>query len=226
MFKSQDLTVLYMEHDPSVRQRGTKLMQDNGLKVFETDNTTKGCDLFRMNEIDIVVVDLELPEKTGLDFIHCLREKEILTPIIITTDHTDQATLLEAINLDITRYMIKPCKECELLDALEIAIKKAVNCHPIAFSKLKNGFSYDPINKTVNNPDGTMSQLAKKEYLLMELLIKNKHHIVPYDVIEMFVWEGSMMSMDAVRTLVRAVRKKTYPNIISNHNGTGYKIDL
>lgn len=226
MFASQNLAVLYMEHDPNIRQRGMNLMRGNGLKVFETDNTAKGCELFRMNQIDIVVVDLELPEKSGLDFIHCLREKEILTPVIITTNHTDQETLLEAINLDITRYLIKPCKECDLLEALEIAIKKAVNCHPVAFSKLQNGFSYDPINKTVNNPDGTVIQLAKKEYLLIELLLKNKHNIVPYDVIEMLVWEGNMMSMDAIRTLVRGIRKKTYTDIISNHNGTGYKIDL
>lgn len=226
MFTAQNLTALYLEHDPEVRKRGALLMRDNGLRVLESDNTAKGCDLFRMNEIDVVVVDLELPEKSGLDFIHCLREKEILTPVIITTDHTDQETLLEAINLDITRYLIKPCKECELLEALEIAIKKAVNCHPVAFSRLHNGFSYDPINKTVNNPDGTVSQLAKKEYILIELLLKNKHQIVPYDLIEMLVWEGSMMSMDALRTLVRAIRKKTYTDIISNQNGIGYKMDL
>lgn len=226
MFTAQNLTTLYLEHDPEVRERGVLLMRENGLRVLESDNTTKGCDLFRMNEIDIVVIDLELPEKSGLDFIHCLREKEILTPVIITTDHTDQETLLEAINLDITRYLIKPCKECELLEALEIAIKKAVNCHPVAFSRLHNGFSYDPVNKMVNNPDGTVSQLAKKEYILIELLLKNKHQIVPYDLIEMLVWEGAMMSMDALRTLVRGIRKKTYTDIISNQNGIGYKMDL
>jgi DNA-binding response OmpR family regulator len=226
MFRSKNVTVLYIEHDPEVRQMSTQLMRDNGLWIFESDNTSKACDLFRMNEIDIVVIDLELPEKSGLDFIRCLREKEILTPVIITTDHTDKETLFEAINLDITRYLIKPSKKMELLNALEIAIKKAVNYHPVAFSKLQNGFSYDPINKTVNNPDGTVKQLSKKEYHLIELLLKNKHHIVPYDVIETLVWEGSMMSMEALRTLVRSIRKKTYTNIIVNHSGVGYKINL
>ncbi len=226
MFTSQNLTVLLLEHDPEIRQKTAQLMHDNGLHVFEADNTAKGCDLFRINEIDIVVIDLELPEKSGLDFIHCLREKNIMTPVIITTDHTDQETLLEAINLDITRYLIKPCKECELLDALEIAIKKAVNCHPITFSKLHEGFSYDPINKIVTHPDGTASQLSKKEYLFIELLLRNKHQIVPYDLIEMIVWEGAMMSMDALRTLVRGIRKKTYSTIIANHNGIGYKMDI
>lgn len=226
MFATENLAVLYIENDPEVRQRGSSLMRENGLKVYETVDTTNGCELFRKQEIDIVMVDLELPDKSGLNFIHCLREKDVLTPVIITTDHSDKETLFEAINLDITRYLVKPCKESELLEALQLAIKKSISCHPITYSKLNHGFSYDPINKTINNPDGTVGQLTKKEHLLIELLLKNKKHIVPYDVIEMLVWEGGMMSMDALRTLIRGIRKKTYTDIISNHNGIGYKMDV
>jgi DNA-binding response OmpR family regulator len=178
-----------------------------------------------MHEIDIVLIDLELSDKSGLNFIHCLRGKEILTPVIITTDATDKETLLEAINLDITRYLIKPCKKEDLIEALQLAIKKTLNCHPITFTHLHNGFTYDPINKALNHPDGTSVQSSKKEYLLIELLIKNRDKIVTYDAIEMLVWQGAIMSIDALRTLVRAIRKKTYTDIISNHNGIGYKID-
>jgi DNA-binding response OmpR family regulator len=226
MFTTQNLAVLYIEQDPEVRKRVTQLMNENGLRVFESENTSNGCDLFRMNEIDIVMIGLELPEKSGLNFIRCLRGKDIQTPIIITTDHSDRETLLEAINLEITRYLIKPCNKHDLLDALQMAIKKAVNCHPLTFTKLNNEFSYDPVNKTINNPNGGVNKLSKKEYLLIELLLKNKHQIVPYDLIEMLVWEGSMMSMDALRTLVRGIRKKISSSIISNHNGIGYKINL
>jgi len=226
MFATENLAVLYIENDPEIRQRGSSLMRDNGLKVYETADTTNGCDLFRMHEIDVVMIDLELPDQRGLDFIRCLREKDVLTPVIITTDHSDKETLFEAINLDITRYLIKPCKKSDLLEALQLAIKKSISCHPITYSKLHHGFSYDPINKTINRPDGTENQLSKKEHLFIELLLKNKNHIVPYDVIEMFVWEGGMMSMDALRTLVRGIRKKTYTDIIFNHNGIGYRMNV
>ncbi|WP_294871057.1 helix-turn-helix domain-containing protein, partial [Sulfuricurvum sp. RIFCSPLOWO2_12_FULL_43_24] len=70
------------------------------------------------------------------------------------------------------------------------------------------------------------AQLSKKEYLLIELLLNKKQLIIPYDVIESLVWQDGLMSMDALRTLVRGIRKKSYPNIISNVNGIGYKIDL
>jgi hypothetical protein len=42
----------------------------------------------------------------------------------------------------------------------------------------------------------------------------------------MLVWEGNVMTMDALRTLLRGIRKKAYADIISNHNGIGYKIDV
>ena len=226
MFETRNLSVLYIEKDPETRRRGSSLMRENGLKVFETSDTTTGCELFRMNGIDIVMIDLELPDNSGLNFIRCLRGKDILTPVIITTDHSDKETLLEAINLDITRYLIKPCKESSLLEALQMAVKKTVNSHPITYTKLHHGFSYDPINKAINNPDGTSCQLTKKNHLFIELLLKNKRSIIPYDVIEMLVWEGGMMTMDALRTLVRSIRKKTYTDIVSNHNGMGYKIDI
>lgn len=226
MFSDHNLTILNIEQDAVLRTKGSNFMREHGLDVFEADNTSEGCELFQKHEIDIVFIDLELPEKSGLDFIHFLRKKEVLTPVIITTDHTDKETLLEAINLDITRYLIKPCDKEQMFEALQLAIKKAINCHPISFTHLHNGFTYDPINKSVNHPDGASISLSKKEYLLIELLLKNRHQIVPYDVIEMLVWQESLMSMDALRTLIRGIRKKTYTNIISNHNGIGYKIDI
>ncbi|MFA5215221.1 winged helix-turn-helix domain-containing protein [Sulfuricurvum sp.] len=78
----------------------------------------------------------------------------------------------------------------------------------------------------INGPDGVTHQLSKKEYLLLELLIKNKNKIISYDAIAILVWQDTIMSMDALRTLVRALRKKTYKEIIENNNGLGYKMHL
>lgn len=226
MFTYNKLTVLYVESDSVLREKYSTLMEDNGLKVLKTDNMTTGCDLFRTHKVDILLVDLELPNHDGLEFIRCLRNKEIDVPAIIATAKTDKNTLLDAINLEITRYLIKPFTHNSLLEALHIAIKKVTNGHFTTFTELHDGFSYDPINKCVNSPDGRAIQLSKKESVLLELLIKNKRQIISYDDIEQAVWQDSMMSLDTLRTLVRGIRKKTYPNIISNNNGIGYKIDI
>ncbi|MDD2369145.1 MAG: response regulator [Sulfuricurvum sp.] len=226
MINSAKLTVLFIENKIELREKTTQLMREDGLRVLSSDNTLEGCNLFRKNEVDIIMIDQQLPDNSGINFIRCLRDKEVMTPVIITTKSTDEHILLEAINLDITRYLLRPCAKEEIIDALEAAKKKAVNCHPLTFTRLHNKFSYDPINKTINRPDGSKDQLSKKEYLLLELLIRNKNQIISYDVIAVLVWQDSFMSMDALRTLVHSLRKKTYKDIIENCNGLGYKMTL
>lgn len=226
MFKTTNFTLLYIESDHDLREHNAHFIRQNGLKVLETDNSEKACDLFRTQKVDMILIDLQLSNENGLDFVRCLRHKDVLTPVIITATHTDQEILMEAINLHTTRYLTKPIESHELLDALQLEVKKVLHCHASTFSVLHEGFSYDPINKSVNHPNGDSVQLSKKEYLLVELLLSKKHLIVPYEIIESVVWQESLMSMDALRTLVRGIRKKTYPNIISNINGIGYKIDL
>lgn len=226
MFSSQNLTVLYIEHDTQVRNEIAQFMRENGLNVLEADNTESASNLFRTHHVDIVIVDLQLSGSTGLEFIRYLRHKHLYTPAIITTSHTDKDILLAVINLEITRYLTKPIQKPQLLDALKVATGKLHHTRLVNFTPLHDGFSYDPINKSVNTPEGQAVQLSKKESLLLELLLSNKRQLIPYDTIERTLWQDSSMSMDALRTLVRGIRKKTYPNIISNHNAIGYKIDL
>lgn len=226
MFKARDFTLLYIESDTEVRMHNSHLIRENGLKVLETDNSIKACELFRTQKVDMILIDLQLSNENGLDFVRCLRQRDVLTPVIITSTHIDQDILLDAINLNTTRYLKKPLHNRDLLDALQLGVKKLLNCHASTYTILHDGFSYDPINKTITHPNGVSAQLSKKEYLLIELLLNKKQLIVPYNVIESLVWQEGSMSMDALRTLVRGIRKKSYPNIISNVNGIGYKIDL
>lgn len=226
ILKSNNFTLLYIESNHETREHNANIIRKNGLKVVETDNSIKACELFRTQRIDMIMINLQLSNENGLDFVRCLRLKDVLTPVIITSMLTTQEILMDAINLNTTRYLQKPLQKNELLEALQLGIKKILNCRSSSFTVLDQGFSYDPINKMINNPDGTTVQLSKKEYLLLELLLNKKRLIVPYDVIESIVWQEGPMSMDALRTLVRGIRKKTYPSIISNINGTGYKIDF
>jgi DNA-binding response OmpR family regulator len=226
MFKTANFTLLYIESDTKIRENNAHLIRQNGLKVLETDNSIKACDLFRTQKVDLILIDLQLSNENGLEFIRCLRQKDVLTPVIITTTYTTQEILLDAINLNTTRCLTKPFQENDLLDALTVGVKKLLHCHSSAYTTLHDGFSYDPINKTINHPDNAPIQLSKKEYLVLELLLSKKRLIIPYEVIETVVWQDTLMSMDALRTLVRGIRKKVYPQIISNVNGIGYKIDL
>lgn len=220
------VTLLYLEDNIEIRQHLTRYLQRNGYTVLEADNVNKACDLFHDNHIDIALVDLHLPKQNGMEFVRRLRHKGISVPVIITTAYTEKEYLLDAINLDVTRYLVKPFKKSELIDAISISMLRLPAAGDDRFHELGNGYRYDPINKSVIFPDAQTVQLSKKEYLLMELLLQRKNQIVGYDTIEADVWKNTPMSIDALRTLVRGLRKKIHPDIIRNINRIGYRIGL
>lgn len=226
MFLSQDVSILYIDNDAETRENNAAIIRKNGLHVLTANNTARAYDLYQIHTFDIIIINLPLLNENGLDFIRHLRQLEITVPIIITAESTEKEILLDAINLDISRYLIKPFDHTALLEALESTAKKLPSRYGTTFVNLHNGFSYDTINKSVNRPNGTTAQLTQKEYLLLELLLENKRKIVPYETIESILWHTTTMSINALRTLVRAIRKKTYQEIIENNNSIGYKIDL
>jgi DNA-binding response OmpR family regulator len=225
MFETNKLTVLYIESDPELRENISLFMNNLGLNVLKTDHSATGLDLLRTNKIDIILIDLDQTENDRLEFIHLLRQKDIESPAIIVTSKSDSSILMKAINLEITRYLLKPFKNSELLEALHVASKKVIKGHFTTFTQLQVGYSYDPINKSIHTSDNEAIQLSNQEYLLVELLLKNKRQITSYEEIETAVWGENPMSMDTLRTLIRGIRKKTYTGIITNCNGIGYKID-
>lgn len=221
----QEVTVLYVESDMDTQKSIANIIRKNGMKVLAADTTMKAYDIFTTQKIDIILLDCRSANDNALDFIRHLREKSFFIPVILTANETDELLLFEAINLDISRCILKPYAIDDLIDALKVAASRVLLFHPISMNTLENGFSYDPVNKSVIYPDGSIIQLSKKEYLLIELLLHNRGKIIPYSLIESTVWEDKAMSMDALRTLVGGIRKKTYPTIFSNHNGIGYKIE-
>lgn len=223
----KNITVLYIESDRVCRNENSALMRELGLNVLEAENLESTNELLRHSKIDLILIDIDLHQQEGITFIQFLRYKDIIAPVIITADSVEKETLLDAINLDTSRFLIKPLKKDELINAVKIAVKKMFPPLPetILYADLGHGYAYDPINKSISSPDLQWIRLTKKEYLLLELLMKRKNQIVVFDEIEDVVWSDGSMGIDSLRTLVRAIRKKSYPEIISNYSGIGYKLN-
>lgn len=226
MSMSSNSTVLYIQNESQCLLDAMPLMEKNNFTVHATTCFETACEIFGHHKIDVIFIDLDLNHNTGIQFIHCLRDKNILTPVILTATDKHTIPFIEAINLEISSCLIQPYDANDLLNALEKTAEKIQVCHPLSFTDLNMGFSYDPFNKEIIAANGETIKLCNKESMLIELLLQNKEHITSYDMIETIVWKDDFMSIDSLRTLIRGIRKKTYQDIITNHNSIGYKIDL
>jgi len=83
--------------------------------------------------------------------------------------------------------------------------------------------SYDSLNKTliINN---TIIKLTHNELLFFDFLIQNQQRAITYEEIESLIWAYEGMSMDALRSLVRGLRKKLQGDFVENISGVGYRL--
>ena len=80
------------------------------------------------------------------------------------------------------------------------------------------------MNKTLFKKN-TIILLSKKELLFLNYMLINTNRELSYAELEKMIWEG-FMTQDALRSLIKELRKKTYKGLIKNISGIGYRIDL
>ena len=223
------LSLLYVEDETYIRQNAVEYLSRYCHKVYEAKDGVEGLEMYERHKPDIIISDINMPRLNGLDFASKIREVDKSTPIIMATAHTQTKYLLKAVELQLIKYLIKPITSDKLNEALNIAcsILTQETQHHI---KLDAYTHYDVLNKTLFIED-KLVKFTHNEQKLFELLINNKQRTISYEEIESTIWAYEGMSMDALRSLVRGVRKKlSHENLqrdaIENVSGVGYRLIL
>jgi DNA-binding response OmpR family regulator len=89
---------------------------------------------------------------------------------------------------------------------------------------LDNNFIYDTYNQILFKKEQIIS-LRTRESLFLHLLLKNNNRALSYEEINKEIWNNKM-SQDALRSLVKDIRRKIYKELIKNVSGIGYRVDL
>jgi two component transcriptional regulator, winged helix family len=90
---------------------------------------------------------------------------------------------------------------------------------------LKNGFKFNAFSRQLTK-HGEPVALTKKEQNLLHLFLKNQGRVVSFEMIETCVWQEGSCTADAIRSFVYKLRKKLYPELIQNAQGSGYALVL
>jgi len=228
--KMKKLTLLYIEDDVEIQGYLTEFIGRYTSHLYLAQSAEEGQELYEKYKPDIILLDINLPGKNGIDFARTLRESDISTRIIITTAYTDQEFLLIAVELGLTRYLVKPVTSDELLYALNKATDELKNSREVieeqskvesSLINLGRGFTYDRDNKSLLK-DELVVPLRRKEMELLEFFISKRNKIVTYEALEYEVWANSLMSRDTIRAQIRNLRKKIYAELITNVTAIGY----
>ncbi len=224
MLKRTKYTLLFVDDEVMIRRIATTVLKPYFLEVYEAKDGVEGLAMYHELKPDIIISDIEMPEMNGLEFCRHIRKEDKHTPIIINTAYTTTAYLLEAVQLNLINYLSKPIKEEELFKALNLCFEHIALQRP-SVVKINRTDSFDMLNHTLVKED-RLIPLTEYQHKLLFLLIKNQGRIVSYEEIEQFIWFDKAMSSDALRSLVRDVRKIVGKEAIENISKYGYRIHL
>jgi len=219
VFNLDNLKVLFVEDEELIR---TNIKDAIGEEFASFETASDGIEGFvkysEMNP-DIIITDISMPNLDGLEMTNKIRKISPTLPIIILSAFSEKEKLFKAIDMSVSKYIVKPIDIDELLEVISDIANKLEKVQNI---KLPMGYSYNPSKKELFL-DGKFISLTKKEVLFIDILVQSKETYTPNEDLYKYVWD-SKTTGTTVRTFVQRLRNKTNKDFIVNVSGLGYKI--
>lgn len=220
--KLKSITILYAEDEEGIRKNIADALRYYVKEVYEASNGEEAFNIYKDKKPDIILSDIHMPILNGIEFVKKVRAIDKKVPISMITAYTDKKYLLDAVELHMEKYIIKPIDIDNLLDTLSICIN-ALDINKTKIINVDTDYIYDYDIKKLKYKDEIVV-LNKKEINFLEVLISHQERMVTYAELQEYVWGDSVMTDSALRSLVRNLRKKLPKNIVSNLSGIGYRL--
>lgn len=214
--------ILIIEDEEKMRIVIKNYLKKNGFEVYEAENGKEGIDVYEQEIIDLVLLDIMMPEMDGWTVCREIRKKNN-TPIIILTARSGEADELFGFDLGADDYIKKPFSLSILLARINAVLKK----HDMDKNEIELGqLTIDEDSRKVFI-DNEEIILAPKEYELLLYMAKNKGIALSREKILNKVWEydyfGDLRTVD---THIKKLRKKLNGRYIDTVRGYGYRFEV
>jgi DNA-binding response OmpR family regulator len=188
--------------------------------LFDGDSAVESID---KDGFDLYIIDINIPNIDGIDLVKYIRQKDILTPIIIITASLELSNLQKAYKYGCDEYIKKPF----FLEELEIRINNILKHKNINLIQISKNITYDMEHEELKIDDEVV-RLRKKERRLLTILLKNINHTVSIDRICSYVWENEIRENYPLRQLVSDLRKyfNTGEKFIFSDARLGYRFEI
>ena len=216
-------TLLFIEDDDAIRIALRLALEDEGYTVVEAVNGTEGLEAFRANEIDLVLLDLRLPDMDGFDVCRELRARSDV-PIIMVTARGEEIDRVVGLELGADDYVVKPFGLRELVARIRAVARRTDG--RTARGELSVGALVIDRRARRVSLEGVELALTVKEFDLLALLAAEAGAVVERERLLREVWQttwyGSSKTIDVHVASLR--RKLGDPGWIETVRGIGLRL--
>lgn len=216
------MRLLLVEDDKMIGEGLLQALGDANFVVDWARNGTDGEEALRNHSYSAVLLDLKLPEKSGLDVLRGARNGGNKTPILIISATETVDMRLIGLDEGADDYLVKPFDTRELISRVRALARRSVGQ---ASSKLTNGQMV--LNLATNEVfyKGTTEVLPPREFALLRTLVEKPAAVFSRSKLEesIYGW-GQEVESNAVEVLIYYLRKRFGKDIILNVRGVGWKV--
>lgn len=216
------MRLLVVEDDPMIGEIVLETLSSEGFAVDWVKDGAMADTALRAQSYDLVVLDLGLPKKGGLDILRSLRARKQRMPVLIATARDAVAERIAGLDAGADDYVLKPYDIDELLARIRAHLRRASGrAEPV----------YEYANVTINpatkevTVDGEPVILSSREWAVLEPLLAHPGLILSRAQLEekLFSWKDEVSS-NAIEVYIHGLRKKLGPKLIQNVRGVGYLV--
>jgi two-component system OmpR family response regulator len=172
---------------------------------------------------DLILLDLRLPDGSGLDILNRLRARRNEMPVIIMTAHDQISDRIAGLNAGADDYLIKPVDLGELQARIH-AVSRRYGIHKLPELTV-HGVAVYPSERRIVGSDGSEIQLSSREWAVLDRLVARKRAIISKTQIEEALYAfGAEVESNTVEVYVSRLRRKLGRDVIETVRGVGYRI--
>ncbi len=212
--------VLYAEDEKEIRKVYVDIFKNYFKEVIEASNGSEAYKKYIEYNPDLLILDINMPILNGLDLAKKVRKENKDIKIIILSALEDKDTFIQACELNLLKYLLKPVKNLQLDEILTKTISE--------IDDLNKNILFDTKNSIIIKGDKKI-KLTKNEISLLKFLTNHTSGIISNEAIVNYIWEDNIDNnndtKNKLRVLVSRLNKKVSNEIIISTYGIGYQLN-
>ena len=223
------MRILIVEDDQKIANTLAAGLEKKGYAVDVINDGTEALTRISLhrNDLDLILLDLNLPGKSGAEICQEVRDKGVTTPILILTAHAETENKVNLLLSGADDYVVKPFSFDELAARIQALLRRPKESKP---TKLAGGeLELDPAAHTVTK-NGAPIELTLKEFMLLEYFMRRPNEVVNREDLLTHLWDFNYESFSNVIDVhVKNLRRKLdegneSDSMLETVRGIGYKL--
>ncbi len=217
------MRLLLVEDDTMIGEVVLDLLRAEHYAVdWVKDGEMADTALRQSQSYDLVILDLGLPRKDGLEVLRAMRARKDRTPVLVATARDAVEQRIAGLDAGADDYVLKPYDLDELLARLRALVRRASGRAEAVFEH--NNITINPATREVQ-ADGVAVTLSAREWAVLEALIARPGAVLSRAQLEekLYSWRDEVSS-NAVEVYIHGLRKKLGSELIQNVRGVGYMV--